>query len=157
MRPILTVRSTDIAGSYVAYTYADGHVETDPPNRPKFKEDLQRDRKIEVAKTRASAILAAEGSWNSAGFPSSVLRENTNIVTGSVLIRPYLEQLRKLADISETTTAAKGQIRSLLRMVPIGGKITGDNAGKQPEFVQDLLPQPMEAAPSQLPYYPNEV
>lgn len=156
-KPIDVVRSTDIAGSYVAYTFADGHVETDPPGRPLFKEDLQRNRRIEVSKTRSLAILAAEKTKGSSLLPSSILRNNADVVNGSVLIMPYLQQIQKISNIAETSTAAAGQVTSLLQTVPIGGKVIGDNAGAAPEYNQGLLSQPVEDSQPIIPYYPNEV
>lgn len=160
-RPIKVERATDYLGNYVAYTYADGHVETDPPGRPQFKEDAQRNRKIEVARERATAILAAERSKFGTGeipLPGNILRENANIVSGQLLIRPYLDQLRKLQNVAETSSAPRGQALNLINTVPIGGKVVGDNAGLQPEFNEDTLTLPVELAPS-LPIvvYPTEV
>ncbi len=157
--PIKTINATDFEGNYVAYTFADGHTETDPPNRPKFKEDAQRERKIQVSRDRATAILAADRSRFGIGaLPSGgILRENANVVTGSVIIRPYLEQIRKLSDTAATFTAPAGMIESLVTTVPIGGKVVGDNAGASPEYAEDTLPQPIESPNRILPSYPTEV
>lgn len=159
-KPIKTVKSTDYTGNYLAYIFADGHIETDPPNRPKFKEDAQRDRKIEVSRDRAQAILAAERSkygLNDGSLPGSVIRENSDTVTGSVVLRPYLEQLRKLSDTAETFTAAAGLIDSLVTTVPIGGKVVGNNMGLSPEYAEDIVPAALESPGQILPSYPTEV
>lgn len=159
-RPIKTIKSNDYVGDYISYIFADGHIETDPPNRPKFKEDVQRSRKVEVARQRAQAILAAERSkygFNNVVLPDSVVRENANVVTGSVILRPYLEQLRKLSDTADTFTASRGLIESLVTTVPIGGKVVGDNAGKSAEYTEDTVLLPLESPAQLLPYYPTEV
>lgn len=159
MSPILTVRATDYAGSYVAYTYADGHTETDPPGRPKFKEDVQRDRLIEVARTRTQAVLALRKTSVGIGgvpLPAGIIRQNADAISGSVLFQPYLDQIKKLENIAETSTATPAAVQSLLLTVPIGGKVNSDTSAT-PEYNQDALPGPVSTPTYSLPFFVTEV
>lgn len=55
---------TDELGSYTAYIFDDGHVETDPPGRPLYRVDLQRKRRFEIqsSQTLKAASINVQAS-----------------------------------------------------------------------------------------------
>lgn len=131
---------TDIAGTYTAYIYADGHVETDPPGRPLSKEDLQRQRKAQVATDRAKRMIAAErAKFGVLGdsIPNQTLRDNATAVSSKIVLEPFHKFLHAVSEISDTATVpqtAGGHVDRLITTVPLGGKVVGDRARTRPEY-----------------------
>lgn len=136
-RPVKTVRAEDFLGSYIAYTYADGHTETDPPNRPASREDAQRTRLIAVSRDRSLAIVASQRERfgvDAASLPPSISRENAAIVNGSLLRRPYTSQVNKLSNLAETSSAPQDMCDALKTSADLGGPVVGDNASTAVEY-----------------------
>ncbi len=132
---------TDYAGTYTAYIYSDGHIETDPPHRPTSKEDAQRQRRVDAMKKRAIAILASERAAKGLStLPVNVKRENLDTVAGKVLLSNYHDVLHKISEIAPTSTAADGSIQTLRTQVGLGGKVVGKRAGERVPYDLNDVP-----------------
>ena len=128
---------TDYQGSYTAYIYADGHVETDPPGRPKSREDVQRERLAAAAGDRALRLLEAQQAElgvTGVVLPTDVRRANRGLASLRVLTGPYHETLAALGQVSPTLRAPEGQATLLRETIDIGGLVVGDRAGDRPEY-----------------------
>jgi len=136
MRPYKKETRQDYVGTYTAYLYADGHIETEPPNRPQSKEDVQRKRRVAMTKQKAVAMLAAERArlGTSSSTPASVVQQNATVTPGTVFYAQYNALLHKISQLSGTATSFMDQVGSLLYTVGLGGYIIGDKAGVLPEF-----------------------
>lgn len=123
---------TDLVGDYVEYEYADGHRETDPPNRPKSREDVQRERLQEAAGVKAQRNLEQQRSKNSAygNTPSHIVRENLTAVSGRDLVAPYHATLHALETVSETIRGPEGSAEFLIDNYDLGGVVEGDVRGE---------------------------
>ncbi len=141
---------TDIAGTYTAYIYADGHVETDPPGRPLSKEDLQRQRKAQVATDRAKKMIAAERAKFGAlgdSIPNQTLRDNLTAVSSKIVLEPFHKFLHAVAQVSDTATVPQtdgGHVDRLLTSVPLGGRVVGDHARQRPEYAPPGVDSPAD-------------
>ena len=125
-RYVSKVTLTDYVGPYTAYTYADGHVETDPPNRPKSREDVQRERRGQVAaQSRAQRQLEAERSTE--GLPSTAVARDLSLATASrSLTEPFHAAIEALTDAAETIATPPEQLAALVGSFDLGGTI-GDS------------------------------
>lgn len=133
---------TDYIGPFVAYTYADGHIETVPPNRPQSKEDVQRQRRIQVIRTRALAVLSSERAIVGTGnLPMVIKRENANTVGGKIMLSNYHDALHKLSEIAVTSTAFPGSIETLRTTIGLGGRVVGARSGQRPHYDKDDVPR----------------
>ena len=64
---------TDYIGTYTEYTFDDGHVETDPPNRPIYKEDVQLQRTADTGATEQQLLRPLTVSmFNMARFANTL-------------------------------------------------------------------------------------
>ena len=127
------VTRTDFVGNYVAYIFADGHVETDPPGRPLFREDVQRQRRKEFALRQARRLLETE---RAKGSPSSrrVGREANRVVAGRVFNRNFHNTLHAISRIADTAASPPNMVDQLVGSFDLGGVVVGDLAGKLPEY-----------------------
>ena len=71
---VKTETKSDYVGTYTAYTYTDGHVETNPVSRPKYKEDVQLKRTLtagaspsQLIRPFSSAVFALSKFANTVG------------------------------------------------------------------------------------------
>jgi hypothetical protein len=103
--PVVRKRETrtDAAGTYVAYTYADGHIETEPPGRPLYPEDIQRQRRRQAAPVPTSGDR--EAAAQDATAASLVEFRSTCSILGTM---------------STTATAAKPTKDDLLGNIGLG-------------------------------------
>jgi hypothetical protein len=115
-----TTTKTDYIGTYTEYLYDDGHIETDPPGRPTSKEDVIRQRKAELYKTRTSRTLAADLAGG-----ASVLRTTT---------KTYHETLNVLAEQMTTLSTPPAVRRTIINNVSLGGPLVGPAAGTRQEY-----------------------
>ena len=126
---------TDYIGPFVAYTYADGHIETVPPNRPQSQEDVQRQRRIQVIRTRALAVLSSERAIGGLGnLPAGIQRQNANTVAGKIMLSNYHNALHKISEIAVTATAFPGSIETLRTTIGLGGRVVGARSGTRPHY-----------------------
>lgn len=119
---------TDFLGTYVAYVYGDGRVETDPPDRPVSKEDYQRRRALELSQRDTAAAIAAVRLSKSTG------RANLNRdQAGSSATASALDEMRRSLQIAgmlvEASTMPETLKDQLLVQVDLGGRVIGPNAG----------------------------
>jgi hypothetical protein len=132
--PIKTTVLTDFVGSYVAYTYADGHVETDPPGRPTSKEDVQRLRKRQAATDNTKSFLAAEQAKNGAGLSVDLVRDGATAAIGRLLDKEYHETVDATSTMLQTVVADSQFRQQVIDNADLGGDIVGDKAGERPEY-----------------------
>lgn len=152
---------TDYAGSYTAYLYADGHVETDPPGRPTSREDSQRERLATAAGDRAQRLLEAQqAELGVAGvtLPTNIRRASRGLASLRVLTGPYHETLAALGQLAPTLRAPEGQAALLRESIDIGGLVVGDRAGERPEY-DTLSGSPDVPSPGSVrtPTYPTKL
>lgn len=130
---VSTETRTDAVGSYTAYVYSDGHIETDPAGRPTYKEDLQRQLASQLAKSNAGQYLQAAST---AGV-SQPTRVSFDLQASSGLraVAPaYCEFLSAASDFASTVGTSPARRAEVLGTVDLGGELTGSNAGQRPEY-----------------------
>ena len=93
---------TDFVGTYTAYLFADGHVETDPPGRPQSREDAQRERRRQLATADPRRQLQAAAPLDR-------------------VLQPFQRTSAALAEIATTVQAVKPARDELLTTVDLGG------------------------------------
>lgn len=138
---------TDYAGTYTAYIYADGHVETDPPGRPLFREDVQRQRRKEYALRQATRVLEVERA--KAGvrqLPNAIERANETAVSGRALNEGLRATLEAFATVAGTIGTPRSQALELINNFDVGGPLVGDAAGTEPEYGYARPPRGEEAS-----------
>lgn len=137
---------TDYLGAYTAYTYADGHVETDPPARPVTKEDAQRLRLREASRTRAQRLVEAQRSRTSSygTAPADVVRENSLSTNVQGLLGDYETTLKTIGALASTFRGNIGQTEQLVEKYDLGGKLVGSTDEDQAygDPAQDRGPEP---------------
>jgi hypothetical protein len=124
---------TDFIGSYTAYIYSDGHVETEPAGRPIFKEDYQRQRAIALSQSDASNSIAAAKI-----AATTTSQASTRELTGFIATAGIFDDLRQtqttLATLLTASTASDDDKATLLSQVPAGGDVVGPRAATSPSF-----------------------
>jgi hypothetical protein len=126
---------TDAVGEYVAYIYADGHTETEPPGRPLSREDVQRQRLTDFARRQAKRALQASQSAKTTGSPKqSIVRENRVTMAPRVLNENFAMTLSTLQVMAQTLQAPEDQRENLIRNADLGGDVVGDRAGARQEY-----------------------
>ena len=120
---------TDASGSYTAIVFDDGHIETDPPGRPLFKEDLRRKALSDAALANGASFLRAA---NAAGDSTSADRQAA--ASGRAIAPGFHDTLAALAELATTFTSTPAMRKFLIGNVDLGGPVQGANAGKQPEY-----------------------
>jgi hypothetical protein len=139
---------TDYVGSYIANTFSDGHVETDPANRPLSKEDVQRQIRDAEALKRAKATLANERvrytktqaqllSPNSQQISRAVF----DVIAGGLVTKSMTDTIRQFALFAQTATADVGNVSALLSNVPLGGEVVGG------DLADEYIPTAARAVP----------
>lgn len=109
---------TDFVGTFVAYIYDDGHVETDPPGRPISREDAQRQRRLELTNLRPGDELAAAKAGRSA--PAAVLDQAVAGNALAVTLRPFYATQAAMATLAATGRADPTDVRTLTQTVDLG-------------------------------------
>lgn len=131
--PTSTEVRTDAKGEYTAYLYADGHIETDPPNRPLSREDLQRQRLADFATTNAlEAVEAAKAGRT--GSSSSSVRQSRPAATLRALVPSFMEGMASVQLVPKTMTMTEAQRVELINSYDLGGRVVGPNAGARIEY-----------------------
>ena len=141
---IKTETRQDYVGPYTAYIYADGHVETDPPNRPQSREDVQRARLATLAQQQTSAALAANKSaaGQNAITPPMIVQENLAVAPGLVAFPSFEEVLHDIETIAASSTSFLSEDSLLLNTVSLGGNIPGVDVQTAP--IVQSVPQIQE-------------
>lgn len=135
-KPIRVETRTDYVGTYTAYIYADGHVETDPANRPQNREDAQRNRRKEYARKYGRRVMEVERTRegvSTVSTPHHVRRESTLGVTARTFNEPFHHTLEAFANVANTLRAPVGSIRSLISTADIGGPLVSEEPYEDPE------------------------
>lgn len=131
--PLRTEVRTDAKGSYTAYVYADGHTETDPPNRPLSREDLQRQRLADFATTSALEAVEAAKAGRTGGS-SSAVRQSRPAATLRALAPSFMEGLASVQLIPATMSMTEAQRTTLLTSFDLGSRVVGAKAGARVEY-----------------------
>jgi hypothetical protein len=141
MRPYKIETREDYVGQYTAYIYPDGHVESDPPERPKTQEDVQRDRRVAATRQRALLMLAADRArlGLDASTPKALIQSNVAVTPGKALFANYHRLLHLISTVSGTATSFPGETSSLLTTVGLGGFLVGPRAGKTMEYEAPMI------------------
>lgn len=141
MRPYKIETREDFVGTYTAYIYPDGHVESSPSDRPKTQEDVQRDRRVEATRQRALLMLSADRARMGldASTPKALVHANMAITPGKALFANYHRLLHLISTVSGTATSFPGEISSLLTTVGLGGYVIGPRAGKGVEYDSPMI------------------
>lgn len=136
---------TDFLGTYVAYTYTDGHVETDPPDRPVYKEDYQRQRSVELAQQNTSAAIAAARLARTTG-KAGLNREQAAASATADLLDNMRQTLQTLGTLIQASVTPEGIRDTLVSSVDMGGPLIGafetttqlEENADAPETVREL-------------------
>jgi hypothetical protein len=133
-----TETRTDFVGPYTAYIYDDGHIETDPPGRPMSQEDAQRDRKRQIALTRARRILEIERAKYGVGVaaPPEVVRQKAATLAGRLVAEEYHRTMAVFGQLPDTIASPAGLNQMLSDTVDLGGDISPDFMPQRPAEVQ---------------------
>jgi hypothetical protein len=126
----------DYLGTYIAYIYLDGHVETSPPYRPKSKEDVQRARRVGKTREDATTVLSAERSRLNVN--TGIQQEGLSVVAGLVFYPELKKRLHQIGVISPSTTSYISETASLLQTVGLGGYVVGNRANRDKEYGLDI-------------------
>lgn len=114
---------TDFVGSYTAYIYADGHVETDPINRPQSREDVQRARRGQAA-ARSQAQRQLEAERSNEGVPSTSVARDLALATSSrSLTEPYHAAIEALTNAADTVASQPQQLSAVVGSFDLGGTL----------------------------------
>lgn len=124
MTPIRTEIRTDYVGDYYAYVYSDGHVETDPPNRPLYKEDVQRLRRQELARTDALRQVAAE-KMRVVEPGRARAREMLPLSGSADQLEQFRQTLTALRTTAGTNAASPATLEQLRLRADLGGELVG--------------------------------
>lgn len=132
--PISSVQSTDYAGTYTLYTYADGHTETDPVGRPLSREDVQRARLASFSQSKPTQSLGALGAVSSA---APVHVDTARVSASMAALFPALgkaqDAIATLASTGRSTVAALDEHSG---MADLGGPVVGPRAGQKQSFTR---------------------
>jgi len=125
---------TDFLGEYTAYVYGDGHVETEPSDRPVTKEDYQRRRAADLSQKNAREALA------SARIARSTSRANLNRdQAASAATAGLFDEMRKTLSainlMAQTTGAPSSDTDTVINTVSVGGQIVGPRATVKPDIL----------------------
>jgi len=136
---------TDYVGSYVIFTYDDGHQETQPPNRPQSREDVQRQIRIAQASSNATQALAAERSrftktaaQAAAPNAQALGRADFDTLAGLTITNPYAQGVNAVSEVAKTASASDATVSTLISSLSLGSPVVGENAGA--EYTADTDP-----------------
>jgi len=131
--PTIVSRRTlsDAAGTYTAYTYSDGHVTTDPPNRPVSREDLQRQVRDQLAQQQATRSLVNDRARFTktqaqllAPNAQQIARAEFDVINGGLVTAGISKAVRNFTKFSATATAPEPYTDQVVASVSLGGELT---------------------------------
>lgn len=135
---------SDAAGAYIAYTYADGHVTTDPPNRPISREDLQRQVRDTIAQQKATQSLTGERARytkNQAQLlaPNSqqIARAEFDVINGGLVTAGVSNAVRNFTKFASTATATKDYLNEVVTTASLGGELVNPGIEFVPPYPAD--------------------
>ncbi|MFA6132476.1 MAG: hypothetical protein WC869_00515 [Phycisphaerae bacterium] len=131
---IKTEIRNDYIGQFTAYVYSDNHVETDPPGRPLFKEDAQRQLLGQKAVANAPAFLKIARGAESQPDRPALQADGRHASNTRVMAPAFADSIAGLSAVTATFTSSKTYRESLVSQVDLGGVVVGDRAGTRPEF-----------------------
>lgn len=134
--PILVKTETrnDYEGDYKAYVYSDGHVETDPPGRPLFKEDAQRTLLAQHAVADSPRFLKIARAAEAQSERPHLQADNRHASNTRVMAPAFHDSLAGLAAVTATFTASPTYRAAVVSQIDLGGRVVGTRAGKRPEY-----------------------
>jgi hypothetical protein len=135
---VQTQTRQDYVGTYTAYIYADGHVETDPAGRPQSQEDVQRARLLQLAQQNASTALSATKAAQgiNANTPAAIVQQNLAVAPGLIAFPNFESVLHSIETVAASATCFSAEVNSLLYNVPLGGNVENSEV----EFGTPVVP-----------------
>lgn len=142
----ITSRRTlsDAAGTYIAYTYSDGHVTTDPPNRPVSREDLQRQVRDTIAQQQATQSLIGERArytknqaQQQAPNAQQIARAEFDVINGGLVTAGVSKAIRNFTKFAGTATASTDYLDQVVSTVSLGGELTNPGIEFVPPYPAD--------------------
>lgn len=142
----ITSRRTlsDAAGMYIAYTYSDGHVTTDPPNRPVSREDLQRQVRDTIAQQQATQSLIGERARYTknqaqqlAPNAQQIARAEFDVINGGLVTAGVSKAIRNFTKFAGTATASTDYLDQVVSTVSLGGELTNPGIEFVPPYPAD--------------------
>lgn len=137
---------TDYVGSFVVFTYDDGHKETQPPNRPMSREDVQRKVRQDEAAIYATKALAIERSRYTkspdqlnSDVASAIARQEFDGLSGRTVSEEFSQGVEAVSRVARTSTAGAAVASTVVATLSLGSPVVGDNAGQRPEYTADTL------------------
>lgn len=141
---IRTEVRNDYIGEYTAYVYSDNHVETDPPGRPRFKEDAQRALLAKQAMAGPAAFLKiARGSESTPERPH-LQADSRHAANARVISPAFHDSLTGLSSVTELFASSPTFRQAVVSQIDLGGTVVGERAGKRPEYGGDPVVDPLE-------------
>lgn len=135
---------SDAAGTYIAYTYADGHVTTDPPNRPVSREDLQRQVRDTIAQQKATQSLTGERARYTknqaqmlAPNAQQIARAEFDVINGGLVTVGVSNAIRNFTKFAGTATASTDYTDEVVSTVPLGGELINPGVEFVPPYPAD--------------------
>ena len=134
--PVLVKTETrnDYEGDYKAYLYSDGHIETDPPGRPLFKEDAQRRLLGQRAVADAPRFLKTARASEAQAERPHLQADNRHAANARVMAPAFHDSLAGLSAVTSTFTASPLYRAAVVGQVDLGGVVVGDRADQRPEY-----------------------
>lgn len=127
MTLLRTEKRYDYLGEYVAYVYSDGHVESDPVDRPVYKEDYLRKRTIELSRKNSKEALAAARTARISSN-NNLNREQTAFVATAGILDEFRRTQSILGLLVDAAVADPLTKESLIDTADTGGDLIGDDA-----------------------------
>lgn len=144
---IKTETRNDYEGEYTAYVFSDGHVETSPPDRPRFKEDAQRRLLADRAVADSPGFLKLARGAEAQGARPALQADNRHASNTRVMAPAFHDTLAGLAAVTATFETSPAYREAVVGSIDLGGLVVGERAGKRPEYggmiaVDDLAIEP---------------
>lgn len=135
---------TDFVGSYVVFTYDDGHKETQPENRPMSREDVQRQIRQEEAERYATKALAIERTrytkteaQQNSEVASAIGRQEFDALSGRTVSEEFSQGVEAVSRVARTATSSAAVASTVVATLSLGSPVVGPRAGQRPEYTAD--------------------
>jgi hypothetical protein len=141
---IKTETRNDYIGAYTAYVYSDNHVETDPPARPKFKEDAQRQLLAQQAVANAPKFLKIARAAEAQPDRPALQADGRHAANTRVVSPAFADSLAGLSAVTATFASSATYRQSVVSRIDLGGFVQGDRAGIRPEYGPEITVDTLE-------------
>ena len=135
---------SDAAGTYTEYTYSDGHITTDPPNRPVSREDLQRQVRDTIAQQKATQSLIGERArytknqaQKQAPNAQQIARAEFDVINGNLVTAGVSKAVQNFTKFAGTATATTDYLDQVVSTVSLGGELATPGVEFIPPYPAD--------------------